>query len=142
MVAKRDPDGPVRVVQDVGASRPIHCTAVGKALAAWLPPHELEAIVARTVFERKTARTIRTAAAFRRELARIRRQGVAIDYEEHIEGIRCLAVPVRDHSGEVSAALCVLGPRNGMPQRRFRELREILVAAATRLSAQLGHRGP
>jgi DNA-binding IclR family transcriptional regulator len=51
-------------------------------------------------------------------------------------------VPVRDHSGEVSAALCVLGPRNRMPQRRFRELRDVLAAAAARLSAQLGYRAP
>jgi DNA-binding IclR family transcriptional regulator len=138
VVAKRDPEGPVRVVQEVGAERPIHCTAVGKALAAWLPPAELQPIVARTTFDRKTARTIVSAAGFRRELARIRRQGFALDNEEHIEGIRCIAMPVRDHSGEVQAALCVLGPKSRMPQRRFGEIRRILGGAAAGLSARLG----
>jgi DNA-binding IclR family transcriptional regulator len=138
IVAKRDPDGPVRIVQDVGAARPLHCTAVGKALAAWLPAPRLESLVARTVFERKTARTITTAAAFHREMAAIRRAGYALDNEEHIEGIRCLAVPVRDGSGAVGAALCVLGPKGRFPQRRYAELRKQLAAAATRLSAQLG----
>jgi DNA-binding IclR family transcriptional regulator len=139
VVAKRDPEGPVRVVQEVGAERPIHCTAVGKALAAWLPPADLQRILARTTFDRKTARTIVGAAAFRRELVRIRRQGFALDNEEHIEGIRCLAMPVRDHSGEVQAALCVLGPRSRLPQRRFGEIRRGLAAAAATLSARLGH---
>jgi DNA-binding IclR family transcriptional regulator len=139
VVAKRDPEGPVRVVQEVGATRPIYCTAVGKALAAWLPPGELDRIIGRTVFEAKTPRTITTPAAFRRELARIQATGFAIDNEEHIEGIRCIATPVRDHSGEVRASLCVVGPKSRLPQRRLAEVRRSLAAVAVALSARLGH---
>ena len=139
VVAKRDPEGPVRVVQEVGATRPIYCTAVGKALAAWLPPGELDRIIGRTIFEAKTPRTITTPAAFRRELARIRATGFAIDNEEHIEGIRCIATPVRDHSGEVRASLCVVGPKSRLPQRRLAEVRKSLAAVAVALSARLGH---
>jgi DNA-binding IclR family transcriptional regulator len=140
VVAKRESDGPVRVVQEVGARRPIHCTAVGKALAAWLPERELEGIVARTAFEPMTPRTITSPAAFRRELARIRATGFAIDNEEHIEGIRCIATPVRDHSGDVCACLCIVGPKTRIPQRRLAELRRPLAAAAAELSARLGYR--
>ena len=93
IIAKREPEGPVRVVQEVGATRPIYCTAVGKALAAWLPEQELDGVIRRTVFERKTAKTITSPTAFRRELARIRATGFAMDNEEHIEGIRCIATP-------------------------------------------------
>lgn len=118
VIAKREPEGPVRVVQEVGARRPIYCTAVGKALAAWLPEQELSGIISRTVFERMTPNTITSRTAFRRELARIRATGFAIDNEEHIEGIRCIATPVRDHSGEVRASLCVVGPKSHLPQRR------------------------
>ena len=139
VIAKRDPVGPVRVVQEVGARRPIYCTAVGKALAAWLPEQELNGIIGRTVFEQKTAKTIITPAAFRRELARIRATGIAIDNEEHIEGIRCLATPVRDYSGEVRASLCVLGPKNHLPQRRMMEVRRVLTGVAADLSARLGY---
>ena len=139
VVAKRESEGPVRVVQEVGATRPIYCSAVGKALAAWLPEQEIDSIIGRTVFEQKTAKTITTPAAFRRELARIRATGFAIDNEEHIEGIRCIATPVRDHSGEVRASLCVLGPKGRLPQRRLAELRKSLAAVAAALSARLGH---
>jgi IclR family acetate operon transcriptional repressor len=141
IVAKRESEGPVRVVQEVGAHRPIYCTAVGKALAAWLPESELEGIIARTAFEPMTTRTITTPSTFRQELARIRASGFAIDNEEHIEGIRCVAAPVRDHSGEVCASLCVVGPKSRLPQRRLVEIRRPLAAAAVDLSALLGY-GP
>ncbi|HYL81362.1 MAG TPA: IclR family transcriptional regulator [Candidatus Acidoferrum sp.] len=142
IVAKRDPEGPVRVVQEVGARRPIYCTAVGKALAAWLPEGELGGIIERTLFQPKTPRTIRTPVAFRRELTRIRATGFAIDNQEHIQGIRCIATPVRDHSGEVRASLCVVGPTSRMPQRRLLEIRRPLAAVAADLSARLGYGSP
>lgn len=139
IVAKRESAGPVRVVQEIGARRPIHCTAVGKALAAWLPEREREGIIAHTTFEPMTPRTIITPAAFRRGLARIRATGFAIDYEEHQVGIRCIATPVRDHSGEVCASLCVLGPTSRLPQRQLLEIRGPLAAVAADLSARLGY---
>ncbi len=139
VIAKREPKGPVRVVQEVGARRPIYCTAVGKALAAWLPEAELKSILRRTVFERMTANTIASRADFYREMARIRATGFAIDNEEHIKGIRCIATPVRDHSGEVRACLCVVGPKNHLPRRRLAEIREPLGAVAADLSLRLGH---
>jgi DNA-binding IclR family transcriptional regulator len=141
VVAKRDSDGPVRVVQQVGATRPIYCTAVGKTLAAWLPEPELDAILRGIVFKRYTPRTMTTAAAFRQQLSRIRAAGFAIDNEEHIEGIRCLATPVRDQSGEVCAALCIVGPKNRLSRRRLTELRKPLSALASDLSVRLGYRG-
>jgi IclR family transcriptional regulator, acetate operon repressor len=139
IVAKRESEGPVRVAQEVGGRRPIYCTAVGKALAAWLPAHELDGIVARTVFEKKTTRTIATAAALRRELARIRATGFAVDHEEHIAGIRCLAAPVRDHTGGVCASLCVVGPTGRLPQRRLAAIRPVLAGVAADLATRLGH---
>ena len=141
VVAKRDSEGPVRVVQQVGVTRPIYCTAVGKTLAAWLPEWELDATLGHIVFKKFTARTITTAAAFRQQLARIREAGFAMDNEEHIEGIRCLATPVRDQSGEVCAALCIVGPKNRLSLRRLTELRKPLKAMASDLSARLGYRG-
>ena len=139
IVAKRESEGAVRVVQEVGARRPIYCTAVGKTLAAWLPDQELDGIIARTVFARLTPRTITTPAAFRRELGRIRTSGFAVDNEEHIAGIRCIATPVRDHSGDVRASLCVVGPTSRLPQRRLAEIRKTLAGVAADLSARLGY---
>ena len=139
VIGKCEPEGPVRVVQEVGARRPIYCTAVGKTLAAWLPGQELDGVISRTLFEKMTAKTITSPAAFRRELARVRATGFAIDNEEHIKDIRCIATSVRDHSGRVRASLCVVGPKNHLPRRRLAEIHEALYAVAADLSARLGH---
>jgi DNA-binding IclR family transcriptional regulator len=139
VIAKREPEGPVRVVQEVGATRPIYCTAVGKVLAAWLSERELNGIIRRTTFEQMTPNTVTTPGEFRRELARIRATGVAIDDEEHIKGIRCIATPVRDYSGDVRAALCIVGPKSHLPKPRLAEIRRPLIAVAADLSARLGY---
>jgi len=138
VVAKRDSEGPVRVVQEVGTLRPIYCTAVGKLLAAWLPERELDGIIGRTGFERMTANTITDISALKQELARVRANGFALDREEHLEGIRCIAAPVRDQSEKVCAALCIVGPKNRLSLRRLRELQDPLRDVAKKLSVQLG----
>ncbi len=139
IIAKHEHDGPVRVAQEVGAMRPIHCTAVGKALAAGLPARELDGIIERTAFEKHTPKTITSPDAFRQEISRIRETGIAIDNEEHINGIRCLAAPVRDHSGSVRAALCVIGPKGNLPHRRLGKIRLVLNAVTAKLSERLGY---
>lgn len=138
VMAKRDSEGPVRVVQKVGTLRPIYCSAVGKILAAWLPEKELDDIIDRIVFEKFTAKTITATTVLKRELARVRTSGFAVDNEEHIEGIRCIAAPVRDPFGKVCAALCIVGPKNRFSLRRLRELQGPLLDVAEKMSVQLG----
>lgn len=141
VVAKREHDGPVRVVQDVGARRPLHCTAVAKAILPWLPAPELAGLLARLRFERHTPKTIATRTAFEAQLRRIRAAGYATDDEEHIEGIRCIAMPVFGHAGQVLGSLCTLGPKSRMTYQKLRELRVPLAEVARQLSERLGYDG-
>jgi DNA-binding IclR family transcriptional regulator len=138
IVAKRESSGPVRVVQEIGAARPLHCTAVGKILAAWLPAPELEALLATIDYRRFTARTIVSQAGLVAELARVRARGVALDNEEHLDGIRCAAAPVRDHTGDVCAALCVIGPSHQLQRRALEPVRVAVLEVASALSRRLG----
>lgn len=138
IVAKREADAPVRVVQDVGGERPIHCTAVGKALAAWLPPAELRAALARTRMTRLTPKTITTPRAFEAELRRIRAVGYAVDDEEQFTGLRCVAMPVFTYTGQVFASMCVLGPKHRMTHQKLAAVRAPLAEHSRRLSARLG----
>ena len=142
VVAKREHDGPVRVVQDVGARRPLHCTAVAKAILPWLPAPELAGLLARMRFERYTAETIVTRAAFQAQLRRIRAAGYALDDEEHVEGIRCMAMPVFGHTGEVLGSICTLGPKSRMTYQKLRELRQPLAEVSRQMSERLGYTAP
>lgn len=138
VVAKRDSDGPVRVVQNVGAERPIHASAVGKAIVAFLSPVEVSGILDRLGFERFTPHTITSRPAFEAELRRVRAAGIAIDDEEHVEGIRCLAAPFFAYTGQVVGCICTVGPTSRMTRQRLRDLRSPLSESARALSERLG----
>jgi len=133
LVATRDADGPVRVVQSVGAQRPIHCTALGKVLLAWLPDDERARLVSGIKFEKLTPKSIVQRTAFERELRRARVAGYAIDDEEFVTGVRCLAAPVFDQAGGVVMALGTIGPKHRMTHQRLRECRPMVLECAKRL---------
>jgi DNA-binding IclR family transcriptional regulator len=138
IAVKQETDGPVRVVQDVAAHRPVYCTAVGKALAAWLPVATVDAALAGVKMERRTPKTITTRAAFHAELRRIRAAGYAIDDEEQFEGLRCIAMPVFCYTGRVIASMCVVGPKHRMTHQKVLAVRAPLAAISTQLTERLG----
>lgn len=138
IVAKCDPGNPFRIAEDIGKPRPIHASAVGKAIAAFLPDAERNAIAARLTYERLTPRTIVTRQAFEAEMRRIQTTGYAVDDEEHHEGVRCIAAPIYSYAGHAVACLCVLGPKVRMTRHKLKELREPLLERAKFLSTKLG----
>ena len=73
--------------------------------------HELERRLAGVDPERYTLNTITDAGELKTELARIRSSGYALDNEEYTIGVRCVAVPVRNHAGGIVAAISVSVPR-------------------------------
>ena len=139
IAAKREADGPVRVVQNVGAVRPMYCTAVGKAIGGWLPRPEVLAALRSEPMTPLTPKTITTEAAFETELRRIHSAGYAIDDEEQFEGLRCIAMPVFCYTGEVVGSMCVLGPKHRMTHQKLMAVRGPLTAWSRRLSEKLGH---
>jgi DNA-binding IclR family transcriptional regulator len=138
IAAKCEASGPVRVVQDAAGDRPIYCTAVGKAIAGWLPRAEVRAALARTRMARLTANTIITPKAFEAELRRIHAAGYAIDNEEQYVGLRCIAMPVFCYTGQVFASMCVLGPTHRMTQQKILAVRGPLGKLSRDLSKRLG----
>ncbi|WP_128375682.1 IclR family transcriptional regulator [Streptomyces cavernae] len=95
--AKVDPPtGAVKLTSTIGGRNPAHATAVGKLLLA--PQlgtlEEVEAWVGRFALERRTARTLCTAADLHRELRATAERGYACDDQENETGVTCLALPV------------------------------------------------
>ncbi|WP_216896401.1 IclR family transcriptional regulator [Nocardia alni] len=97
----------------LGGRMPAHATGLGKAMLAALDPAIAEAAF-RTRLPRLTPHTFSEPDTLRRELDRIRlRQGVAIDHEEAVAGIACVAAPLRGR-GVPTAALSLSGPADAM----------------------------
>ena len=99
----------MRMFTEVGRRVLPHTTAVGKVIMAWQDEVQVRRVLARLGLPAHTPRSITTASAFLFELARVRREGWAMDDEEEEEGVRCLSVPVGPGVTAV-AALSVSGP--------------------------------
>jgi DNA-binding IclR family transcriptional regulator len=132
---------PVSLQTGIGARRPIYCTASGKAILAHVPVAEVERILAPGMAA-FTPRTITSPALMHAHLAEVRRVGYAIDDEERIEGVRCVAAPVFGYDGTVVGAISVAAPAHRAPLDRLQQLGEDVGATADALSRQLGFTGP
>jgi IclR family transcriptional regulator, KDG regulon repressor len=124
----------------VGRTAPVHCTALGKTLLAFGDGDAEEDVLSRKL-ERFTPRTIVDGALLRDHLAEVRERGYAIDMGEHEDDVRCIAAPVRDHSGKTIAAISVAGPAQRMEVQMRRGLIKVVVAAANEICRDLGYLG-
>ena len=97
----------MRVAINVGTRFPAYATAMGRVLLAAMPAADLEAYLSRARLEPLTDRTIRSPAALRAELDRVRADGHAFVDQELEEGLRAIAAPVRDRSGAAAGAVNV-----------------------------------
>src|SRR6266704_729653 len=127
----------LRMGSKVGTRGPVHSTAVGKALLAFLPEDELERIIARGL-PASTPSTIVDAKALRRELAAVRARNYAVDDEESEIGLRSIAAPIRIYSGSVVAAISIAGPVHRMARKSLLGWSRELVDAADAVSQRLG----
>jgi IclR family acetate operon transcriptional repressor len=114
---------------------------VGKAILAFLPQQVVTSIVEQHGLPALTPRTITDVAALQRELARIRKQGYAIDDVENEEGIRCVGAPIFDYRGRPVAALSLSGPAFRLTRERAEGLSGAVRRAARSVSQQLGYPG-
>lgn len=94
----------------IGLRMDAHCSAVGKVLLAAREPDEVRPLLERAGMRRRTPRTITSVSALCRELETVRARGYAIDDEEGVEGVCCIAAPVRNQRLTVQAAISVSIP--------------------------------
>ncbi len=127
----------LRMGSRIGSRAPAYCTAVGKAILAWLPEESVEVAVAAGM-PPITAHTITDGAAFRVELTRIRERGYAVDDRENEPEVRCVGAPIFDHSDTVTAALSVSGLTSKITAARVRELGPRAAQAGLLISCALG----
>ncbi len=124
----------------VGRLVPAHCTGLGKVLLAHLDPGDRRRLLAGRRLEKRTAKTITRLRRLEAELARVLAQGYAVDDEELHEGVMCVAAPVRDHTGEVVAAISVSLLKARVADGRVEKVAQEVVRTAAIISGELGYR--
>lgn len=130
-------DQGLRMAAHLGGRDAMHCTALGKAILANLPPARREPVLAGPL-ARRTPATITEPAALRVELEGVRARGLAEDRGENEVGARCVAAPIFDHTGAVVAALSVSAPASRLDDARAAEIATAVRAAADDITRRLG----
>jgi DNA-binding IclR family transcriptional regulator len=116
----------------------LHCTALGKALAAFEPEDQWNRFLRRRALPRHNENTICSRKKLLEELATTRRRGYAFDDEEVDLGVRCLGAPVFGAAQEAVAAISISGPSSEVRPDNMAELVKLLIAAAAQIHRALG----
>lgn len=128
-----------RLVSQVGSRRPLHCTALGKAMLAFLDETERKSALASLRLDKYAPRTITSSGRLIKELARVAQQGFAVDDEEAGAGSRCVGAPIFDQSGKVAAALSVSGPITRVNREKLLAVAQEVKGGAQLISRNLGY---
>lgn len=99
----------IRLFSEIGKSFPLHCSALGKILLAFLDPEVRSRILSGELIS-LTPNTIIDRSVLERQLGKIRESGYAVDREETTRGILCVATPIRNEKEQVLAAISVTFP--------------------------------
>lgn len=114
-----------------------YCSGIGKALLAAQEPKARSAYLAGGPFVALTPLTITEPDKLRREFARIRARGYAVDDREVMEDLQCLAVPVRDGKGEVVAAVSISASAGRAQKDAIKDHVALLTQCARRISQRI-----
>jgi DNA-binding IclR family transcriptional regulator len=128
-----------RLVSQVGSRRPLHCTALGKAMLAFLSEAERDSALVSLRLEKLAPRTITSIPRLKKELEKVRQQGFAVDDEEAGVGSRCVGAPIFDQSGNIAAGISVSGPISRVDRGKLMEIAKAVREGAATISRNLGY---
>jgi DNA-binding IclR family transcriptional regulator len=132
-------DNMLQLSAPIGTLLPLHVGAAPKILLAYMAVDQRERLLDKMEMTRYTPRTITEKGALKKYLEEIRRTGYAVDEQDFEVGAYAFGAPVYDHDATVVAGLSITTPSARYSAERRKELIRLVMAAARKLSAQLGH---
>jgi len=141
ILTQDSPSHMLRTLQRIGHIAPIHATGVGKLHLLNYTQAMLDNLERSRGLKKYTENTITTMEALKKELERVQVQGYALDNEECEEGVRCIAVPVRNFSGEIVAGISLSAPASRLDEERTAEVIEYLKKISVSASREMGWTG-
>lgn len=140
-VAQVRQPGRISVETEIGAQPIVHATATGKALYCQDSEDDLVVVLDLPLMQ-FTERTVSSLTALHQELLLTRQRGYAIDDEELTLDVRCVAAPIFDTYGSVTACVGISGPTSRVTPERLGELGEEVRVAAITITNNVGGRLP
>ncbi|MBQ7795672.1 MAG: IclR family transcriptional regulator [Lachnospiraceae bacterium] len=130
--------GSIRMASRVGNRLPLYCSGVGKALLAEMEDEEIEKIWNTSDIKKLTPKTIVSFDELKERIDRVRTDGFATDDEENEEGVRCIAVSLKDYHKVPVYALSISAPVHRMTDERIQELKDIVLKYKVEIAKMLG----
>lgn len=137
-VAKADSPMAVRPAATISSRNPLHSTAIGKALLAFADPQFIASYLEGPLVAR-TPNTIADPRRLQAELTVVRSRGYSVDEVENEEGVRCIAAPIRDHTGDVVAAVSLSAPAYRFTEQDPHRWAPRVRATAGAIAAHIGY---
>lgn len=128
----------ISVAGQTGELVPLYCTAHGKALLSDMTQKDLASLFNSDSLHSYTPRTVTSIRDLVAACAQIKAQGFATDDAEFLEGIRCVAAPVRDQEGAIVGSIGVSAPLTRFPEERYPAVAKHVCEIAAQISALLG----
>ena len=133
-IARVDSPGAIRFQTALGVRELPHTSSAGKIIMALLPEADVREIARSSGLPRRTRKTITAIDELLADLEVSRRRGYAIDDEEDVEGVFCVAAAIVDRTGSVVGAVSATGIKTDLPSRRIEELGQAVQRAAQSVS--------
>jgi DNA-binding IclR family transcriptional regulator len=128
----------ISISGQTGELVPLYCTSHGKALLIDFEEHDLVDLLGPKPLKAYTKNTIQSIRSLAAECTSLREKGFATDESEYLEGVRCLAAPIRDRDGQVIASIGISAPAARFPREREREFAGMVVAVAAEIGELVG----
>ena len=136
---RSDSDKPYQMPSRVGHAIPMHSSGIGKVVLSGYTDEGLERFVARAGLPRRTEHTLTSIEDLRSEIETVRHVGYALDREENVPGVGCVAAPIRDHTGTIKYGLSISTLTLEHTVEQIEAMSVLAVATADKISAALGY---
>ena len=123
----------IMVRERLGTTRPMHCSALGKAYLSALDDRALDSELGLLNYQGGTHLAARGPIELRERVEETRKRGYAIDRDETADGATCVAVPAR-MGGTLVGAIGLSGPSSRINEQRIAQMGERLKQVAVRLT--------
>jgi DNA-binding IclR family transcriptional regulator len=137
IIARMEGRGPVKYGVSVGERRPLHSSAVGKAVLSILDTEQIEDILNQSQLKKMTSNTITERKSLMADLAQSRDRGYSVNWEENTLGVASIAAPVSSRHSHTLAAIAIAFPANPTVKKDLPKIGKLISAAARGLAARI-----
>jgi DNA-binding IclR family transcriptional regulator len=137
LIDKVDSAYGIKLSSEIGMQMPILAGAGIKAMLSQLSDEQIDVILTRTDLKRYTPYSIVDKAAYKQEILEVRRQGIAYDREEYIEGMVAYAIPIKSNGRDLQAAIWAVGLTRQVPDSFIVELAQLLRGISEEINYRL-----